>query len=275
MRFSGNLFCGRVGTPASSPAHHRSTLPLGVPRRHRGAVPRAWQRFANRTNEPPENSTHGVSWGAVGTHTPERVVLPFREPRVRTAPDDVERHAVALGARQSRFSFVDPVLAPICCVTGRGSRCARGPPCRGFDPETGATGPGLRPGRRTLRRCQIGRFYRLQRCKGTRINIVDIPPYVESQSLAPKTAIAALQSEGSNTGTRCRCTCRYASSRHLSTHPRTVFAQTPHGVRRTRTIPRPCRARRCTTGNTSLYRHTGDPGDPTSCQPTAPPTART
>ena len=213
--------------------------------------------------------------GTVGTHTPERVVLPFREPRVRTAPDDVERHAVALGARQSRFSFVDPVLAPICCVTGRGSRCARGPPCRGFDPETGATGPGLRPGRRTLRRCQIGRFYRLQRCKGTRINIVDIPPYVESQSLAPKTAIAALQSEGSNTGTRCRCTCRYASSRHLSTHPRTVFAQTPHGVRRTRTIPRPCRARRCTTGNTSLYRHTGDPGDPTSCQPTAPPTART
>ena len=125
-----------------------------------------------------------------------------------------------------------------------------------------------------VRRRQIGGFCRLQGRKGTRINIVDMPPYVESQSLAQKTAIAALRSGGSNTGARCRCTCRYASSRYLSTHPRTVFAQTPHGVRQTRTIPRPCRARHCTTGNTSLYRHTGDPGDPTSCKPTTPPTAR-
>ena len=65
-----------------------------------------------------------------------------------------------------------------------------------------------------MRRCQIGRFYRLERRKGTRINIVDMPPYVESQSFAPKTAIAALRSGGSNTGAQCRCTCRHASSRH-------------------------------------------------------------
>ena len=47
-----------------------------------------------------------------------------------------------------------------------------------------------------VRRHQVGRFCRLQGRKGTRINIVDIPPYFESQSLAPTTAIAALQSAG-------------------------------------------------------------------------------